>query len=327
MRAMVVSEFGSPQVLTLQDIPTPEPGPGEVRVRLYAAGVNPADTYIRSGSYAFYRPTLPYVPGFDGAGVVDKLGSGVKRLREGQRVFVASLLAARKTGAYGEMTVCDSDAVHPLPDAISFSQGAGLGVPAQTAYRALFQRARLAPGETVLIHGASGGVGTLAVQLAWACGARVIATAGSALSREMLRKLGAHVTLNHNEPGYLEEVADLTEGRGPDVIIEMLANVNLENDMRIVAMFGRVVIVGSRDSLDFTPRLMMIKESTLLGMALWNSPPAEYAQANTAIAAALEAGILHPELGEELPLEQAALAHRNIIEGGGKRGKMVLTME
>jgi NADPH:quinone reductase len=327
MQAIQMSTFGEADVLRLVDLPVPEPGPNEVRVRLHAAGVNPAETYIRSGTYAFFKPDLPYTPGFDGAGIVDKVGDGVSRLRSGDRVFVAALLAQRNTGTYAEMVVCDADSVHPLPASMSFSQGAAIGVPGLTAYRALFQRGRLQPGERVFVHGASGGVGLLTVQLARAYGAYVIGSAGSDAGLETVRQVGAHEALNHSDDSYLDKIPALTDGHGVDVVIEMLANVNLEEDVKILAKYGRVVIVGSRGSIEFTPRLAMIKEADVLGTALWNAHHWEYTASVYALAAALETGILKPVVGKEYPLSEAVQAHIDIIHKQGTQGKIILRSE
>ena len=324
MRAIQMSSFGEADVLQVVDLPVPEPGPNEVRVRLHAAGINPAETYIRTGTYAFLKPDLPYTPGFDGAGIVDKVGDGVTRLHPGDRVFVAAILAKRNTGTYADMVVCDADAVHPLPESLSFSQGAAIGVPSLTAYRALFQRARIKPGETVLVHGASGGVGLLTVQLARAYGAHVIGTAGSADGLELIRQSGAHEVLNHSSEGYLDKIPALTNGHGVDVIVEMLANVNLEEDLKVLAQYGRVVVVGSRGSVELTPRLAMIKEADVLGTALWNAPDCEYTASIYGVAAALEAGTITPVIAEEYPLQDAAQAHIDIINQKGAHGKIVL---
>lgn len=326
MRAIQMSLFGEADVLKCVDVPVPEPGPGEVRVRLHAAGVNPADTYIRTGTYAFFKPSLPWTPGFDGAGVVESVAEGVGRVKPGDRVFVAALLATRNTGTYAEMLVCDADGVHPLPDSMSFAQGAAIGVPSVTAYRALFQRGRLRPGEIVLVHGASGGVGTITVQMARARGALVIGTAGTPGGLDLIRRMGVHFAVDHSTPGYLEEIPRLTNGRGVDLIVEMLANVNLEKDFHALAKHGRIVIVGSRGSLEFTPRLAMIKEADVLGMAVWNTTRSEYGEALSAVGAALESGGLRPTVGRELPLEKAAQAHVDILKEKAQ-GKMVLTID
>jgi NADPH2:quinone reductase len=319
-----MTAFGAEDVLRLVDIPAPEPGPGEVRVRLHSAGVNPAECYIRTGTYAFYKPALPYVPGFDGAGIVDHVGDGVTRFKAGDRVYAASLLAKRRTGTYAEMLVCDESAVNSLPESLSFGQGAAIGIPGHAAYRALFQRALVKPGESVLIHGAVGGVGTAAVQLARAHGAYVIGTGDKEGDAELLKDIGVHEAFCHHDPEHFGKIKALTGG--VDVILEMLANVNLERDAEILNMFGRIVVVGNRGSIDFTPRLLMIKEADVRGMALWNAPPHEYAEAASGLTAALESGVLCPVTGPEYPLAEAAQAQADILRDGNIRGKMTLTI-
>lgn len=326
MKAIQMTSFGGPEVLRLTELPAPEPRAGEVRVRLRAAGVNPAETYVRTGTYAFLKPQLPYTPGFDGAGVIDSVGPGVTRLQKGARVLVAAILAKRNTGTYAEMVVCDESAVQPLVDHLSFAQGAAVGVPGHAAYRVLFQRARLKPGETVLIHGASGGVGTLAVQLARAHGALVIGTSDEN-GLDELRANGVHAAFSHFDLDHYQKIMDLTNGLGPNVIIESLADVNLEHDAEIIAKYGRIVVLGSRGALNFTPRLLMAKEASVLGMALWNSPPDEYNEAIAALSAGLEAGVLKPVTGPEYPLAEAGQAQADIIAKGQSRGKMILTID
>ncbi len=319
MHAIRVSRFGGEDTLEYTEVPVPEPGTGQVRVRLHAAGVNPADTYVRTGNYAFFTPALPYTPGFDGAGVVDAVGAGVTSTAPGERVFLSSLGAAGFSGSYAEFAVIDAADVQPLPDTLSYAQGAAVGVPGATAWRALFVKAALQPGETVLIHGASGGVGIPATQLARDAGAIVIGTAGTAEGAELVRTAGAHHVLDHTAAGYRDELADLA----PSVIIEMLADVNLAADLEVVATYGRIVVVGSRGSLEFTPRLTMRKEATILGTALWNATPAESAATLAAVSAKLRSGTLRPVVGTELPLRDAAEAHRRILAPGA-RGKLVL---
>jgi NADPH2:quinone reductase len=317
-----VSQFGAEDVLEYVSMPAPEPGPGQVRVRMRAVGVNPADTYVRTGTYAFFTPALPYTPGFDGAGEVEALGPDVSGLAPGDRVMV-SALGGGSTGTYAEAVVADATQVHPLPDALSYNQGAAVGVPCVTAWRALFQKADLRPGETVLIHGASGGVGLPTTQLAHDAGAVVIGTAGSAAGAGLVRAAGADHVLDHGSPGYLDEVPGLTGGRGVDAVVEMLANVNLERDLGVLALRGRIVVVGSRGELTFTPRLTMLKEAMILGTALWNATPAETAEALSGVAGKLSEGVIQPVVGTEFPLSQAAEAHRRILEAPAN-GKMVL---
>jgi NADPH2:quinone reductase len=323
MKAIQMVNFGEPEILKMVEVEEPVPAANEVRVKLYYAGVNPFEAYIRAGGYAFFTPEFPYIPGFDGAGVVDQVGPGVTRVKVGDRVFLSSIFAKRKTGTYAEKVVCDVTSMYKLPDSVSFEKGAALGVPVTTAYRALFHRAHVKPGETVLVHGASGGVGILAVQLAKYAGAHVIGTAGTEESMELVKKYGADAVFNHNRPGYMEEIPAAANGAGVDVVIEMLANVNLEEDLKYLNKYGRVVVVGNRGSLDFNPRLTMAKEADILGMAVWNAPADEYHQSLAAIEAALKNGGLDPFVGTILPLEEAAKAQELILNSKAK-GKMVL---
>ena len=318
MKAIRVHEFGGPEVLRLEDVPEPRPGAGQVLVRVRAAGVNPVDTYIRGGAHAV-RPQLPYTPGLDAAGTVEAVGEGVGRVRAGDRVYTAGSLS----GTYAELALCDESQVHPLPERVSFAQGAGVSTPYATAYRALFQRAQGRPGEAVLVHGASGGVGTAAVQIARAAGFMVIGTAGTEEGRRLVAEQGAQHVLDHHAPGYLEELTKLTGGRGPDVILEMLANVNLNKDLGVVARGGRVVVIGSRGEVTVNPRLAMARDAAVLGMMVFNATPQELASAHAAIVAGLEAGTLRPVVGRELPLSDAARAHEEVLKPGAY-GKIVL---
>jgi NADPH2:quinone reductase len=177
VKAIRVHEFGGPEVLRLEEVPDPRPGPGQVVVRIRAAGVNPVETYVRNGMNP--AQPRPYTPGADAAGTVEAVGEGVTRVEVGDRVYTAGTAKGTTYGSYAELTLCDEDQVHPLPENVSFEQGAAVNIPYATAYRALFQRAKAVSNETVLVHGASGGVGTAAVQLAAAHGLRVIGTAGT----------------------------------------------------------------------------------------------------------------------------------------------------
>lgn len=322
MNKIEVAQFGGPEVLQYVAGPDPSPGPGQVVVRVHAAGVNPADTYIRSGTYAFSRPEVPYTPGFDCGGVVHSVGSDVDSLSPGDRVFVAALGSAH-SGAYAELMVCPAHTVRALPDQVTFEQGAAIGVPCITAYRALFQRGGARHGETVLIHGASGGVGLPAVQMAAAEGLTVIGTAGTAAGRRLVLDNGAHHVLDHSAPDYLNAVTDLTHGRGADLVIEMLADANLEADLKIIAMYGCVVIVGSRGTIEFTPRLTMVAEADIRGMAVWNMPQAAAGEAMSAVSDYLARGVLKPVVGHVFPLREAAVAHEKILTAHAA-GKMIL---
>jgi NADPH2:quinone reductase len=318
MKAIRVYRFGEPEVMRLEEAPDLRPGPGEVVVRLHAAGVNPVDTYIRAG---IYRPdlALPYTPGIDGAGVIEAVGEGVRHRRASDRVYVAWCIS----GTYAEQVLCTEFQTHPLPGSVSFSQGAAVGVPFGAAYRALFQRAQALPGETVLVHGASGGVGIAAVQLARNAGMRVIGTAGSDKGKELVLAQGAHHVLNHKEPAYMDKLRELTCNRGVDVILEMLANVNLDNDLRVLAAGGRVVVIGSRGRVEIDPRNTMMREAKILGMTLYNATAKDLESMHAAFAAGLENGTLRPVVSMELPLAEAAAAHHAVIETS-TFGKIVL---
>ncbi len=318
MKAILVNEFGSPEVMTLGEVSDLVPGAGQVVVTVKAAGVNPVDSYIRSGTY---RPdqALPYTPGIDAAGVISAVGIGVKHRRVGQRVYVAWSLS----GTYAEQVLCTEFQTHPLPDNVSFSQGAAVGVPFGAAFRALFQRAHVIPGESVLVHGASGGVGIAAVQLARNAGLRVIGTAGSEAGMALVLAQGAHHVLNHKEPGYMDKLNELTCNRGVDVILEMLANVNLDNDLAALATGGRVVVVGSRGRVEIDPRKAMMREAAILGMTLYNASAKELDSMHAAFVAGLENGTLRPVVSVELPLAEAAKAHHMVMETS-TLGKIVL---
>jgi len=318
MKAIRVSEYGGPSVLKLQEVPTPQPGPGQVLVRNHGVGVNPVDTYLRSNTDN-RGPKLPYTPGSDSAGVVEAVGSGVTAVRSGDRVYVGGTLS----GAYAELSLCDEGQVHPLPASITFAQGAAMNVPYATAYHALFDRAHGVAGESVLVHGASGGVGVGAVQLARARGLTVIGTAGTDRGRRVVLEQGAHHVLDHTAPDYLEELMRLTGGRGVDVVLEMLANVNLHKDLGIVAMRGRIVVIGNRGTIEINPRHAMNKNATILGMALFHATPQELAGIHAALVEGLRNGTLRPVIGQELRLAQAARAHEAVMEAG-HYGKIVL---
>jgi NADPH2:quinone reductase len=320
MKAIVVREFGPAEVMKLEEVADATPGPGQVGVRVKAIGVNPVEAYIRSGTYA-RKPALPYTPGTDVAGIVEAVGPDVKSVKKGDRVYTHG--AAAGFGGYAEMTLCDETQVHPLPGKNSFAQGAALGVPYGTAWRGLFARAQARPGETLLINGASGGVGVAATQLARAHGMRVIGTAGTDKGLALVRAQGAHEVLNHSEADYMSKVMAFTGGRGVDVVLEMLANVNLDRDLEVLALRGRVMVVGNRGRVEIDPRKMMGKDGTILGMTMFNATADDHRMIHAALVAGLENGTLNPVIGREMPLAQAVLAHSAVMEPGAY-GKIVL---
>jgi NADPH2:quinone reductase len=318
MKAIRVHEFGGPEVMKLEEAPDLTAGPGQVVVSVKAAGVNPVDSYIRTGTY-YLKPPLPYTPGMDAAGTVEAVGEGVESVEVGERVYVAGTLS----GAYAEQALCDASQAHRLPERVSFAQGAGVNVPYATAYRALYHRAQGQPGETVLVHGASGGVGIAAVQMARAGGLTVIGTAGTEKGLKLVLEQGAHHVVDHRKEGYEKDIMALTKGRGVDVILEMLANVNLARDLTLLALRGRVVVIGNRGSIEINPRATMQRDLSILGLTLMNATKDELVGIHAALVAGLESGTLNPVVGREMPLADAPLAHRAVMEPGAY-GKIVL---
>jgi len=318
MKAIQVYQFGGPEVLAVHEVPTPKPGPGEVLVRVRAAGVNPYDTYMRNGAYPV-KPALPYTPGSDAAGTIEAVGEGIAKVKPGDRVYTATTL----TGAYAEYALARENQVYPLPEKISFSQGAGLWVPYGTSYTALRHHADARAGETLLVHGASGGVGIAAVQWARALGLTVIGTAGTSRGLELAKKEGAHHVFDHTKAGYPEEILKATGGHGIDLVLEMLANVNLATDLKLLALRGRVIVIGNRGEITINPRELMARRASVRGFTLWAATEAESAEIHAAIAAGLENGTLRPIVGKELPLKDAPQAHVDVLAPGAF-GKIAL---
>lgn len=312
MRAIRVGEHGGPEVLRVEEVPDPVPGRGEVVVRVRAAGVNPVEAYLRAGTH--YRlEAFPWTPGSDGAGEIESVGPGVESVAPGDRVYTAGSLS----GTYAQRALCAEAQVHPLPARCSFEQGAAVHVPYATAWRALHRKARVGEGDVVLVHGATGGVGLAAVQIARAAGCTVIGSGGTPEGRALARAEGADLVVDHGDPGHLDGIP------APTVILEMLADRNLAGDLRAAAKFARIVIVGSRGSVSIEPRAAMSKDLAVLGMSLFNVPREELAADHAEIRKGLEAGILRPVVAAAYPLADAAAAHRRVMEPGAL-GKIVL---
>jgi NADPH2:quinone reductase len=318
MKAIRVQQFGEPEVLQVAEVPDLTPAPGQILVRVHTAGINPVETYIRSGKYA-KLPALPYTPGTDGAGIITALGEGVTDWKSGDRVYLAGSL----TGTYAEQALCLSTQLHPLPDHVTFAQGAALGVPYTTAHLALFHRGRAVAGETILIHGATGGVGLAAVQIARAAGLTIFGTGGTATGRELVLSQGAQHVFDHYDPQYSAELLAATGGRGVDLILELLANVNLGQDLPLLAAGGRVLVVGSRGPVEINPRDLMARNADIRGVMLGVTPPAIVAESHHAIVAGLNNSTLHPIVARAYPLAQAPQAHISVLAPGAS-GKIVL---
>lgn len=322
MKAILAHEFGGPDVLKYEEVADPAAGPGQVVVDIKAAGINPADTYMRGGAYAIVPP-LPYTPGGDAAGVISAVGDGVSDFAVGDNVFVGTAMGFDMTGCYAEKVLREAANVLPLPDGVSFAQAAALGVPYATAHYALFARGGARKGETVFVHGASGSVGTAAIQIAKREGITVIGSAGTERGLELVREQGAAHAVDHTKDGYIEEVRTLTGGNGPELILEMLANVNLAADLDLVAKCGRIIVIGNRGEITINARVAMMKELDVRGIALFNATPDLMREIMADLVSGLKDGSLDPIVGREMPLAEAAAGHVAVLEPGAF-GKIVL---
>ena len=323
MKAIRVHQFGGPEVLKYEtDAPIPKIGDDDVLVEVKSVGINPVDTMIRSGVFA--PPDLPYTPGHDCSGIVKEVGASVKNIVKGQRVYTTMT----NSGSYAQFTSAPANYVHPLPDELSFPQGAALGIPYVTAYRVLVTKANCRPGEFVLIHGASGGVGMAAVQMARAYGAVVIGTAGTDKGLELVQKAGAHHTVNHRSPNYIDTIKKIAESNGGiDVILENNAHLNLEKDMSMMSRLGRILVVGTKGSIEINPFLIMGTEASVTGIMVFNATEKERKESHNAIYAGIKNKWLVPIIGKEFSLQNASDAHQDIIHGKGALGKMILNVE
>jgi NADPH2:quinone reductase len=315
MKAIRVHEFGGPEKLVLEEVPDPRPAAGEVLVDVHATGVNPFETLMRAGTYPI-KPQLPWTPGVDGAGIVAAVGDGVTTVKKGDRVYIAGSIS----GTYAAKSVSKAAQLHRLPEHVSFEQGAAVGVPYATAYRGVVHLAKSQNGETILVHGASGGTGLAAVQIAKSIGMTVIGTASTDKGREIILASGAAHALAHSAK---DELLKITNNKGVNVIIEMLANKNLANDLAMIAFQGRIVIIGSRGNIEINPRDFMAKEATATGFTLWNVPESDLASIHDAIGRGLESGAFKPVIDEVIPLSEAQRAHEAILSPG-TFGKIVM---
>lgn len=318
MQAIRVHKFGGSDVMNLEQIEDLTPGKKQLKIEVKAIGVNPVDTYIRAGIYPI-KPDFPYTPGKDASGIITEIGSEVKHKKVGDRVYICGCAS----GSYAQSLICEEDQAYSLPENVNFSAGAALGVPYSTASFALNFRALALPGETLLIHGASGAVGIAAIQIAKANGIRVIGTAGTEQGLKLIKDQGVIAALNHNSENYLDPIEDLTCGLGVDVILEMLANVNLDKDLKLLAKYGRVVVIGNRGRIEIDPRDTMGKNASILGMSLFSASVKELNQIHAAIKAGLIDGRYKPIIHSEMPLADASKAH-DLVLLNGINGKIIL---
>lgn len=323
MKAIQVQEFGGPEVLQVKEISKPAYSANQVRVRLYAAGINPNDLYTLGGQYAFYQPDLPYTPGFDGAGVIEAVGSKVTDWQVGDKVVVAAFTAAYHTGTFAQYMVASTDALFPLPEGVTYEAAASIGIPATIAYHALVKGAQTRPGEIVFIHGASGGVGSFAVQIAKWQGAKVIGSSGSQTGRQGILDRGADAAVAHLDAGR-EDLLVASQGQGPDVIIEMLADQNLDKDLAVLAPFGRVVIIGARGPVTIHPRLLMAKEAQIKGVAGPNLTKREFREIMAALTDLIVQGHITPLVSERYDFEEIPALFSQLLTKAGNGNRVLL---
>ncbi|KAK4298659.1 hypothetical protein Pmani_029014 [Petrolisthes manimaculis] len=318
MRGVLVRKFGGVEALKVEsNVPVPSVAANQVLVKMKMSGVNPVDTYIRSGQYG-KLPELPYIPGKDGAGLVQQIGKGVTKFKPGDRVF------CNGSGTLAEYTTFDESHVFHLPDSYTMEEGASIGVPYFTAYRALFQKANIKSGERLLVHGASGAVGLAAVQMAKAYGLEVVGTAGTKEGLELVKRVGAHTVFNHRQSGYLDQLAAEPKF---DVILEMLANVNLGADLPLMKARGRTVIVGSRGTVTINPRDLMITEACVMGVALLAAQDDEWDEIGNGVVKAIKEGYVKPVIDKVYPLDKVGDAHHDIIQSSGAKGNLVVQVQ
>lgn len=314
MKAMQIKNYGPASDLSLVDAQKPSITADQILVQVGAAGVNPVDTYIRSGTNN-YSANFPHTPGSDGAGTIVELGANVTGFEIGQRVYFSRNLS----GSSAEFAACAATHTYPLADALSFEEGACVGIPYTTAHRALFGRANGKAGDKVLVHGATGAVGIATVQLALAAGMDVVASSGTAAGADLLRQQGVTNVIMHNEADHLapyQSLASQSMDRGFDIVIEMLANHNLDQDLKALAFGGCVAVVGNRGTVEINPRDLMARDASVVGVALANVKPAELAVIAKSLRPLFEKGVLKPVIRHSYPLIELAQAHEDVLKSG-----------
>jgi NADPH2:quinone reductase len=321
MKAIVFAETGGPEVLALADVPTPGARPGSVLIKNHAIGVNFADTRFRQGVYTV-KPKLPDSPGMEAAGVIEAVGEGVTSLRPGMRV------AAFTSRAYAEYCVSPAFMVIPLPDSVSFVDGATFLIQVLTAYHLLHTVDSTGPGRTVLVHSAAGGVGLAAVQLAKAAGARVFGTVSSDAKTSLAKEAGADAVINYVKEKFADEVLRLTSDRGVDLVLDAVGKPTFEEGLRCLAPFGHLVLYGRAggppDPLNIStlsPKSQKVSAFSL--PTLTRGFPDKTRDSAERCFALLREGRLKLHVGKTFPLAQAAEAHR-YLESRQSTGKLIL---
>ncbi len=325
MRAISIPTFGGPEALTLTELPDPQPALGEVRIRVAAAGVNRADTLQRQGFYP-PPPGESELPGLEVSGTIDALGEGVTQWQLGDQV--CALLAG---GGYAEYVTVSAGQCLPVPAGVSLIDAAALPEVVCTVWSNVFLTANLQPGETLLVHGGSSGIGTMAIQLGREVGAQVAVTAGSADKLAACRELGAEILINYREEDFVERIRSATGGAGANVILDNMGAKYLDRNVRSLAESGRLIIIGmqggTKGELDIAA--LLARRAAVIATSLRARSAAEKA---TIVAAVrehvwplIEAGRIRPVVHATYPLAEAAQAHRS-LEASGHIGKILLTL-
>ena len=323
MKAIRIHEFGGLDKMVYEDAPDPTPGEGEVLIRVRGAGVNPVDVAIRTGKHpAAASMQLPYVPGIDAAGEVEAVGAGVSNLKAGDAVFGRVI-----GGGYCEKARMAAAEAGNKPDSFSFEEAAGVPIVFMTAWHALFNKAEVQPGETVLVHAGGGGVGSAAIQLAKWKGATVLTTVGSQEKAERAKALGADHAILYKETPFDEEAKRLTDDKGVNVIIETVAADNLGLDISALAVFGRIVLIGNGTGkgpdAGFSVGPALFKDLRLLSMTLFNAGP-QAGEIVRGLEKVFAEGKVKPQIERAFPLKDAAAAHETLLSGKFF-GKVVLS--
>lgn len=320
MKAVLFHELGGPEVLKLEDAPKPEPKPGWVLIKVHAVGINFADTLFRQGQYLM-KPNLPDIPGLEAAGVVEAVGEGVTHVKPGMRVATIGV----KT--YAEYCTASEAQVMPLPDHVSFAEGAAFPIQTLTAYHMLHTSHQTTPGQTVVVHSAAGGVGIVAVQIAKAAGAQVIGTVSSNSKFDLVKQYGADEVINYEAQDFSEEVLKLTNKRGADLILDAVGKPTLEKGLRCLAPFGHLVLYGRAGGIPDPVNLMSLfqKSIKVSGFVLYtvSSMPDKHREGIEKSFQLMKDGKLKLLIGKSFPLADAAEAHR-LMESRGSVGKLVL---
>lgn len=325
MLAYAIHQFGHPVQLSPEEVPPPSPAAGEILVEVQAAGLNPVDGYIASGTYAL-RPELPFVPGLDGAGIVRESRDSGGAFKEGDRVF----FHLPAPGALANQVVVPETNLGILPSSFSFAEGAALGIPALTAGYTLFYLAGLQEGATVFIHGGSGAVGLAATEWLRAANQnqakrpyRIISSAGTPEGLAMLRHRPGVEVVNHHQPDYREEILELTEGRGVDCLLEMNAHLHLNHDLDLLAPRGRIMVIGNQGEISINPRRLMVKLGEIRGVTLFHAEPEQRRHLIREISRLTAQGYLRPWIGRTIPATRAGEAFAALAER--LPGKTIIT--